>query len=109
MPRLTAKLVLASPFGFDISSAQILLSLRVRQQIFYAPPEVDLSKKYTNLQKRTLNSDMVIRTQNDITESLVKGCGRLILVEGRLYRVRICSGFRGKEAACPVGNTAHVN
>ncbi|WP_151634764.1 hypothetical protein [Noviherbaspirillum aerium] len=53
------------------------------------------------------NSDVVIRTQGDTTESLVKRCGTLGLIEGHLCRARICSGLWGRDAACPISNAAN--
>lgn len=54
-----------------------------------------------------VNSDVVIRTQGDTTESLVKRCGMHGLIEGHLCRARICSGLWGKDAACPISNAAN--
>ena len=55
------------------------------------------------------NPDVVIRTQADTTESLVKRCGTLGLLEGHLCRARICSGLWGKDAACPSGHSANLH
>lgn len=52
--------------------------------------------------------DVVIRTQSDTTDSLVKRCGTLGLIESHLCRARICSGLWGKDAACPASNTAAI-
>lgn len=74
-----------------------------------ALPEVDSSEKHTRLGRQTPNSEVVIRTQADTTESLVQRCGTLGLIEGHLCRARICSGLWGKDAACPAGSTAPVH
>lgn len=55
------------------------------------------------------NTDIVIRTPADSTESLVRRCGALGLIEGHLCRTRICSGLWEKDAACRTGNTATMH
>lgn len=45
--------------------------------------------------------DIVVRNDGDSTETLVKRCRALGLIEGELCRVRICSGLWGIDPACP--------
>lgn len=45
--------------------------------------------------------DIVVRNDGDSTETLVKRCRALGLIEGELCRVRICSGRWGIDPACP--------
>jgi hypothetical protein len=64
---------------------------------------------HASLGSRTANSDVVIRTQADTTESLVKRCGALGFIEGQFCRARICSGLWGKDAACPLSSPANLH
>lgn len=47
------------------------------------------------------NRDVVIRSDGDTTESLLKRCKSLGFFEGELCRIRICSSLWGKDPACP--------
>jgi hypothetical protein len=53
--------------------------------------------------------DIVVPAPGELTESLVKRCRRLGLIEGELCRVRICSGIWGRDPACPEEGHASVN
>lgn len=64
---------------------------------------------HASLGGRTGNSDVVIRTQGDTTESLVKRCGALGFIEGQFCRARICSGLWGKDAACPLSSPENLH
>lgn len=48
--------------------------------------------------------DVVLQSEGDTTDTLVKRCQALGFFEGQLCRLRICSGHWGKDAACPVNS-----
>lgn len=79
-----------------------------------APPAVagnaaGLPELHASLRGPASNTDIVIRTPADTTESLIRRCGTLGLIEGHLCRTRICSGLWEKDAACRTGNTATIH
>jgi hypothetical protein len=51
------------------------------------------------------NRDVIIRTADESTDTLVRRCRTLGLLEGQLCRIRICSGLWGKDPACPAGGS----
>lgn len=75
----------------------------VKPKAVSAPAKVNSNAAQTSGKRQPEpNRDIVARTAEDSTESLLKRCKALGFIEGELCRIRICSKLWGVDPACPV-------